>query len=435
MRTGTRKFFEWTAMLGPGFMVAATGVGAGDLATGAFAGSQLGTAILWAVLLGAAMKLLLSVCFTKYQLITGKTILEGSMDRWRSFTTFAFPLYLIPWSLVVGAALISACAITLHAMLPLFDQPLYAKLVYGGIQSLLGLILVRFGGYHLFQRIMKLFILIMFVTVLTCTVMVGPDWAAIIKGILIPHIPKLGSNGLAWTVALTGGVGGTLTIICYGYWIREEGRSSESDLKKCRWDLFSGYFATALFGMAMVIIGSRIQVSGSGAKLIATLGHCFGQEVGPAARWMFLIGAWAAVFSSLLGVWQSVPYIFADFYVKCRRKTDIDAIVKEESRPYRIYLYALAIVPMAIVPFGFKGVQMLYSIVGACFMPLLALSLIFLLNKKELKEKADGWLMRGALAAILIFFAGFGLKTVHKKLTGGGNTAQTISKTDGNQKK
>jgi hypothetical protein len=90
---------------------------------------------------------------------------------------------------------------------------------------------------------------------------------------------------------------------------------------------------------------------------------------------------------------------------------------------------------MAIVPFGFKGVQMLYSIVGACFMPLLALSLIFLLNKKELKEKANGWLMRGALAAILIFFAGFGLKTVHKKLTGGGNTVQTTLKTDGNQKK
>ena len=43
--------------LGPGLLVAATGVGAGDLATAAFTGSHLGPAVLWAVLVGAALKL------------------------------------------------------------------------------------------------------------------------------------------------------------------------------------------------------------------------------------------------------------------------------------------------------------------------------------------------------------------------------------------
>ena len=44
------------AIIGPGMIVAATGVGAGDLATGAFTGSKLGVAILWAVVVGAALK-------------------------------------------------------------------------------------------------------------------------------------------------------------------------------------------------------------------------------------------------------------------------------------------------------------------------------------------------------------------------------------------
>ena len=35
--------------IGPGILVAATGGGAGDLATGAFAGAKLGVAVLWAV--------------------------------------------------------------------------------------------------------------------------------------------------------------------------------------------------------------------------------------------------------------------------------------------------------------------------------------------------------------------------------------------------
>ena len=37
------------AAIGPGLLLAATGVGGGDLATGSFAGSILGTAVLWVV--------------------------------------------------------------------------------------------------------------------------------------------------------------------------------------------------------------------------------------------------------------------------------------------------------------------------------------------------------------------------------------------------
>jgi Mn2+/Fe2+ NRAMP family transporter len=51
----TRKLSLF-AMLGPGLLVAATGVGAGDLATASFAGSLLGNGILWAAVLGAFLK-------------------------------------------------------------------------------------------------------------------------------------------------------------------------------------------------------------------------------------------------------------------------------------------------------------------------------------------------------------------------------------------
>ena len=41
----------------PGFLLAATGVGAGDLATASFAGSHLGVAVLWAVWSAACLNL------------------------------------------------------------------------------------------------------------------------------------------------------------------------------------------------------------------------------------------------------------------------------------------------------------------------------------------------------------------------------------------
>ena len=51
-----KKRLAFLAVIGPGILISATGVGAGDLAAGAFAGSKLGVAVLWAVLLGAFIK-------------------------------------------------------------------------------------------------------------------------------------------------------------------------------------------------------------------------------------------------------------------------------------------------------------------------------------------------------------------------------------------
>jgi hypothetical protein len=102
-----------------------------------------------------------------------------------------------------------------------------------------------------------------------------------------------------------GGVGGTVTVLCYGYWIREEGRQGLDDLRVCRVDLMTGYAMTVLFGIGMVIIGSRINVAGGGMTLIVDLATHLEKElgsIGTLAKWAFLAGAWGAVFSSLLGV-------------------------------------------------------------------------------------------------------------------------------------
>ena len=149
------------AVVGPGLLVAATGVGAGDLATGAFAGGRLGTAVLWAVALGALLKFGLSEGLTRWQLATGETVLEGAVRRLGRPVRLLFPLYLLPWSFFVGAALISACGVTFAALLPGGGGP-HAKLIWGLAHSLLGVALVWTGGYRLVERVMAGCIAIMF---------------------------------------------------------------------------------------------------------------------------------------------------------------------------------------------------------------------------------------------------------------------------------
>ena len=136
-------------MIAPGILVAATGVGAGDLATGAFTGSKLGVAILWAVLLGAGLKFLVNEGLTRWQLATGTTLLEGCSLHLGRPVQWIFLIYLLFWSFFVGSALMSACGATFHAILPLLD-PHADKILYGILHSILAVLLVRLGGFRLF---------------------------------------------------------------------------------------------------------------------------------------------------------------------------------------------------------------------------------------------------------------------------------------------
>lgn len=399
------------AAIGPGLLVAATGVGAGDLATASIVGSRLGVAVLWAVVVGAFLKFTLNEGLARWQLVTGETLIEGAVKRFGRPAGYLFLAYLLVWTVAVGRALASACGLTAHALVPVFDDAENGKIFFGAAHSLLGVALVWIGGYRLFERVMGFFIALMFVTVVVTATLLRPELASLLRGLVWPAIPELDAGGLTWTVALLGGVGGTVTILCYGYWIGEEGRQGPGDIPICRLDLGLGYVMTALFGIAMVIVGSTIEVEGGGAALLVTLADRLGESLGPLGRWLFLIGAWGAVASSLLGVWQSVPYLFADLCRLLAVKSG-EPLPEVDTRrlPYRSFLVALGLVSLAGLFSSFLQVQKVYAVLGALFLPLLALALLVLNGSKQSmgSRHANRPLTTMILVATLALFVVFG---------------------------
>lgn len=416
-------------MIGPGILVAATGVGAGDLATATFTGAKLGTAILWAVLFGATLKFMLNEGLTRWQLATGTTILEGSARYLGKASQRFFYLYLVVWSYLVAMALMSACGVAASALIPVFNEPAQGKIVFGILQSLLAVLLVYFGGYKLFEKIMSVCIGLMFVVVVVTAVVLSPAPSDVVAGLMIPRIPELTNGGIGWTVALLGGVGGTVTVLCYGYWIQEEGREGSERLGDCRFDLMVGYGMTAVFGVAMVVIGSQLEgMESSGARLIVEIAEILESRMGDwggILKWAFMLGAWGAFFSSLLGVWQSVPYLFADFWriqssavsSAAGKPAKAGTVSREErsaamktlstSRLYRYHLLAIALIPISgLFLFDFASAMKINGVVGAFFIPILATALI-LLNGNASRvgvKMVNGWPSRIGLAVALAVF-------------------------------
>lgn len=397
--------------IGPGILLAATGVGAGDLAGGAIAGGKLGMTVLWAVLVGAGLKLLLTEGLARWQLVTGTTLLEGCVAHLGRFVRGGFLIYLVLWSYLLSVALMNAAGATMTALLPLTEDHVADKEIWGVVQSLAAVVLVCIGGFRLFEKVMSACIGIMFITVIVTAAALRPDPGNLLSGLFVPWRTPFAGDGLAWTVALIGGVGGTVTVLCYGYWIREEGREGAAELSLCRVDLAAGYLMTALFGVAMVVVGAEVgELPGRGAGLMIEIGDVLARslgEAGVAARWAFLIGAWGAVFSSLLGVWQSVPYLFCDLWGMLRDKEPGKESVRVDTQSwlYRGHLLALAVIPMTgLFHVDFQTAMMVYAVVGALFVPMLAAALLALNGRRSLMAEH-----RNSLWTTLLLIATLGL--------------------------
>jgi len=248
-------------VIGPGLLVAATGVGAGDLATSALTGSRLGTAVLWAVLVGALMKYVLTEGLARWQLATGSTVLEGAVRHLGRPVAWVFLPYLAFWSFCVASALMSACGVAFHALIPVMEDAPAAKVVFGALHGAAGAALVLAGGFRAFERVMAACVALMTLTVVVTAFALAPDPEALLRG-LVPSAATLGGPALGWTVALVGGVGGTVTILCYGYWIREQGRRGLGDLWTCRLDLGADTRRQRLVRDHLQVVVERIVATG-----------------------------------------------------------------------------------------------------------------------------------------------------------------------------
>ena len=389
----------------PGILMAATGVGAGDLLTPAYAGIQMGAVVLFAVGAGALLKFVVTESLARRQLYTHETLLESWFHGLPRVFVYIFLAYFLLWSLSVGAALLSATGAAATALLPLSADFAWSRRIYAVVFSGIALAVALSGRMRVFEGVMSVLTALMFATVMVCGVLVlGSEQDT---GPAISGIPDMGEN-LQWIVGVTGGVGGTVTILSYGYWIRASERGGAEATRSTRLDLLLAYTLTALFGMSMVVIASIVPENAGRAELPARIAGALEGVAGPWGAFVFRFGFWAAVCSSLLGVWQSVPYIFADFARLLRG----DASNPEDlsrTKSYRFFLVALSILPLAFMGGSLRELQLVYAILGALFLPFLAITLLVLNNRADMGAGRNRMWSNLGLLAVCGFFLGAAL--------------------------
>ncbi|MEL7159449.1 MAG: Nramp family divalent metal transporter, partial [Bacteroidota bacterium] len=309
--------------------------------------------------------------------------LEGWVAKLPRAVSLYFGAYLIFWSFLVAGTLISYTGLAANTILPLPVPERWGTVGWGALQSLLTVGLIRYGGFRAIEKLMRFFIGLMFLVVVGSAVAVAPDWAEVLRGTFVPS-GATDSKTLLFVFALVGGVGGTLTILCYSYWLREKREVGRVSLREVRIDLGVAYALTAVFGMAVLIIAAGVKpASVEGYGLVLSIAERLGEVLGTFGRWIFLLGFWAAVFTSLVGVWNGVPYLFADFIRRYRLRyggREPKGRIAD-SALYRNYLWYLAVPPVLLVVFEKPNwIGVAYALSGAFFMPFLAVLILYVNN-------------------------------------------------------
>ena len=363
-------------LIGPGLVVAATGVGAADLVATVIAGQKFGYALLWAVIVGCILKIALVEGAGRYSLATGHTIYEGwrSLGRW---TSWYFAPYIVIWGFVYGAAAMAGTGIPLNALFPGLSVAWW-----GVISGLIGAGLVLVSRYAVFEKICAALVGVMFVVMVLAAAFTVPNLGELAAG-LVPSIPE---GGLVNLLSVAGGVGGTITLAAYGYWIREKGWNTDGHMRLMRVDNTVAYVVTGIFVIATLIVGAELlyssnQAVAGGEKGLLQLSDVLAERYGRFVGTLFLVGFWAAAMSSLIGVWNGVSMMFADFAGDALGKPEDHPDRQARGKWYVAYVLWLTFPPMIMMFVGEPVWLILaYGVLGAFFMPFLAVTLLWILN-------------------------------------------------------
>lgn len=401
-------------LAGPGLIVAATGIGSGDIISATVGGARYGVVLLWAIALGSFFKFVLGEGAARWQLATGTTIVEGWAEHLPRWVQFLFGIYLIVWTIAVSAALTNATGLGI-ANLTNGAVPQS----WGGVaHTLLGGTLIWVGGYAGFEKIMKALVGIMGFSILICALLTLSEPVPALQGLVLPTIPP-GSG--AYVLSLMGGIGGTITILSYNYWMREEQISGPAYLSYVRGDVAIAYLFTAIFGMSVMLIANQAfhvqNIAITDDQAIPKMADTLSIVLGPWGGYAYRVGFWAAVSAALLGVWQSVPYLFADLYGILRRLPHEErvAMTRISSTPYRVALLFVTLVPISLAFTGSPIIVIVtYTIIASFFIPFLAGTLLYLNNRVRWTAPVphNHWTTNALLVAIVVLFVIVGVREV-----------------------
>ncbi len=319
--------------LGPGFILSASIVGSGELIATTHLGATAGFVVLWVILVSCFVKVAVQLEFGKQAILTGRTTMEslnalpGPRLGNANWSIWIWLLLMMVKPLQTGA-IVGLVAIILSMLVPAVAIWMWCVIVAITVS-----LLVFRGYYELIEK--ACLVMMGLFTLLTLISLFQLQWTP--NAIAWPDITSGLSfqmpAAVAW-VALGAfgitGVGGD-EIMAYNYWLIEKGYARNVGPREDnqQWaddargwirvmyiDAILAMVVYTVMTVAFFLLGAAI-LHDSGPvpepnKIVETLSRIYTETLGASARYLFLLGALAVLFSTLLAALAAWTRLYTD---------------------------------------------------------------------------------------------------------------------------
>ncbi|WP_096087800.1 Nramp family divalent metal transporter [Agaribacterium haliotis] len=380
--------------LGPSLILTANVVGSGELIVTTTLGAKAGFILLWVVLISCVAKVAIQLQFGKYAILNSQTTLQsfnqlpGPRLKGRSWAVWSW-LALKSFQMVQYGGIVGGVALVLHLVIPALPISVCAVLV----GSLAAYMCYR-GDYPFIEKFAITLVALFSIYTVYAVFSVQftefrISWPDIASGLEM-HLP-LASLGLAMAMFGITGVGAD-EIISYPYWCLEKGyarsvgKRDDSEAWKTRargWlkvMYLDGVLSLCIYTLstaAFYLLGAAVLHSQGlvpeGSALIATLSSVYTSVLGEYAHYIFLLGAFVTLFSTLFVAGVSATRMFADGFAQ----VGLFDYYNERSRERVIKFLAVFIPALWTALFLFFKAPVQMVVVGALALTLLLVIVVF----------------------------------------------------------
>ena len=211
----------------------------------------------------------------------------------------------------------------------------------------------------------------------------------------------------AYILSLIGGVGGTVTLLSYGYWMREEGWSGAERIPSARGDLLVSFSLVMIFCLSMIFLSTQInwqgQILDEGPRLCLLLADRIGAGDRSASDGRCSCSASGAPRSRRCSASGT----------GCRFCSTTGCIcggappAGQQGGPYRSWAAYLTLAAIsALVIKRSVWLVFVYTVVGSLFFPFVISTLLWLNNSRHLAQRfRNGIAVNFVLASALLLYA------------------------------
>jgi manganese transport protein len=325
---------HWSGILkqlGPGLIISAVIVGSGELIVTPKLGATVGFTMLWFIILGCFIKVFVQVELGRYSISSGMTTLQA-------MNSIPGPRLIVSWLVWIWVLMYVALIFQVAGMVgglasvfSLVGMPLPDKALAILTGVSVSLLLVM-GRYRMVEVFSTGLVAIFTLTTLVAVGALQTTPYAISAGQLAEGLKFALPEKFTTAFAAFGIIGvGASELIYYPYWCLEKGYArnigpheessswrhrAQGWIRVMKIDAWFSFFIYTTATIAFYLLGAAVlHAKGlvvENSEMIATLSHMYRETFGQWSYWLFLVGAFAVLYSTVFGATASNSRLLAD---------------------------------------------------------------------------------------------------------------------------